>query len=1734
MAVRGAKGGSDSARTPTEDKDSLRSTQIAEVVALISEGECQGLVNGLRSVYLDGVPVETTDGTPNFEDVSFDYRPGTPSQRAIEGLAAVQVDTAVALQIDHGSPIIRTISDPAYTGVRVTLSVSALAEQDQSTGDVHGSEFEFAIDVQSNGGGFVELARSIVRGKTMSRYTRSVRLALPGSAPWDIRVRRLSPDPTSNAVQNRFSWDAYTSIIDVKLRYPNSAHGRLRFNAQAFSRMPLLAFDWLGIRCKVPTNYNPVTRVYSGIWNGTFKVAWTNNPAWVMYELVTNARFGLGQYVPAALVNKWRLFSIGQYCDQQVPDGRGGQEPRFTCNLVLQTREEAYKVLQGLAGVFRGIVYWSGAAVDFSQDAPADAKPLFTPANVVDGAFSYSDVSERTKRSMCIVYWNDLAQMGRRVPEVVADEALMARYGLRELEMQPLGCTSRGMAARVGRWALYSEQLEGEVVSFAVGSDGVALEPGQVFKVADPNEAGERLGGRIRSATTSLIELDAPVVIRAGEIYTISVLQPDPAGVTSLRSEMRTVTTGAGTHQLLAVAPDFGAAPAAGTVYVIESTAVAATTWRALAIEEVAGRNQYRVTGVAHNPSKYDHIELGLTLDQRPISRVRTDVPPPTALTLTQVTYMDGAQPRIRVTVAWRPPAGVGALRYRLSWRQNLGSWTTRPDADDQSVDIDALTPGAFDVTVRAVNVLGRTSIAVAGSLQIGGKTSAPSTPTGVAVVAGAGGWIVSAAEPPDPDWTALEVRVGGANWDGAEVVAKARSTTALMRWLSAGTHAIRLRHWALDRPSAEAVAPLAIVAPTAPPVVSIATSVRNVDVRFGDCTTSQPLRHVLFRVGASGSTWETATDAGAAGGSQGSHTVTVPSDGQHRIWLRGVDVAGNVGAATSTLVTTTGQGNGDPTAPPAATAISATSAFGTNSVVWALPTYTVGGGHAESYVYGARRISAMPIFADAKALGSARGQATAFEHSPPPGQVWHYWVAHVTKAGVAGPPGGGTNGVAVMTARLASADMDAGLLDATKFANGIEPVSMVDAVPATKLTSVIFNTTEGRLYRWNGTAYARAIAASDIEGQLLGEQIADDAVTMRNVAARAITAAQLAITDLTNLVPNGSMAAGDMNGWQAAGTAWTVVPKASSGSNAAYINMPTAYAIALAPGATSTWAFAIPTTVTCEPGDQFYVCAWAAITGGPTFYVAGSFKYVVRWFYPDGSYANAPYAWPSLATAWAAREQVVTAPAGVIGFQMYFLVEAPNSGQILFSKVVCRRMAQGKLIVDGDLEGRHFRALSVSSRELAADAATFGKVAAGAIGTEQLRAKVVTTDKMVVVASQVIPNSDFQTNSLLNWRPWSLPANISIVAGGATAPTRYVCQFASTGAAGQTVGIFSHSLAQGDAGAAADGIEVAVGEEYFVTIDAGREAASAGTTFDVHVFYQARDGSFNTSQLVISNMLPLLSAGTWQRFSGYFTVPAGMTRAQLYVRWVNPTGGRVWWTNLRCNKAYGGELIVDGAIYGRHIVAGEVKSHHVDTRDLTVRDAAGAVILGAGTQLNGTWIENLTVGTLKLRNGSITASASSSYLGSGQQIGASVTTYTTRATLGVFTTMSGGEGRICVLIGSRFPSPDPLGDPRSTRSSALVLKRGFGLGLGTWRWRLLRRVGTTETMIWQRTESLELAGSSGDNHVLYDQVSVARDTPGPGVTAQYIYELYSTSVGATQHTHQVCPLDVVFLETSK
>lgn len=717
MSIKGEKGGSDKQRTPVESPDSLVSIAHARIVDLVSEGEIFGLVDGANSVLLNETP------GPNFSGFSYEFRTGTQDQKYLAGFPAVENEITVGVELRDDSPYVRAFSDLNLSAVRVTFSVPALLQQNPSNGDTGGYTVEYALDVAEGGGPFVEVKRSAFSGKTTAGYERSERIDLPGNPAggWTIRVRRLTPNSATSTIADTTNIKAITEIIDAKFRYPNSAVVGLSFNAEAFGNaIPKRGYHLKGRLIRVPVNYDPETRTYTGIWDGTFKIAYTNNPAWVYYDLLLNTRFGLGNRITAAQVDKWALYDIARYSDQMVDDGKGGLEPRFTCNLYLQRRADALKVLQDIAGIFRGITYWGAGQALVSADMPTDPVYTYTNGNVQGGKFNYKGSKRSTRYSVALVSWNDPTDLFRAKVEQVQDDALVARLGVKEISLANLGCTSQGQAQRAGRWALLTNRYETETCNWVVGLDGIRARPGQVVRVADNDRAGRRIGGRVKAATASTLQLDGAVAV--GEELTCIL----PTG------EAQTRTVSAATGTTATVSPPFSAAPVVNSIWAREADDLAAQRFRIISISE-AGPLQYTISAVKHVPEKYAAADFGTIVSQRPITSIPASVQDaPTGVTATTNWKIDQYQAVTTMTISWQP--ALNATRYDVEWRRGEADWVYAGRVATTQLDVVGVYAGSYQIRVKAINSLNIMSLwAYSPALDLLGKTGNPPTITNLA-----------------------------------------------------------------------------------------------------------------------------------------------------------------------------------------------------------------------------------------------------------------------------------------------------------------------------------------------------------------------------------------------------------------------------------------------------------------------------------------------------------------------------------------------------------------------------------------------------------------------------------------------------------------------------------------------------------------------------------------------------------------------------------------------------------------------------------------------------------------------------------------------------------------------------------------------------------------------------------------------------------------------------------------
>ncbi|HFT6977374.1 TPA: host specificity protein J [Stenotrophomonas maltophilia] len=717
LAGAGGKSGSNG-RTPVETPDSLHSMAVARIIDLVSEGEIRGLVAGNQSIYLNQVPIQNPDGGLNFAGVTVDTRSGTQDQVYIPGFPSVENEIAVNVELRSDQPVVRTVSGSDLSAVRIRLAVPALQKVDEENGDRNGYSISYAVDLSVDGGAYTTVLNDAITGKTTTQYERSRRIDLPAGSQWQVRIRRLTPNQNNSLISDTVNVLSMTEIIDVKLRYPNSALCAVQVDASQFQNIPSRSYRVWGRIIRVPTNYDPIARTYSGVWDGTFKSAWTNNPAWVFFDIVTNDRFGLGNRIPLDWVDKWRLYQIAQYCDQLVSDGMGGQEPRFTCSLYLQSRADAYKVLQDMAGMFRGISFYAAGQVMASADMPKDPGATYSQANVIDGRFHYEGSGRKARHTVALVSWTDPDDFGRQKVEVVQHMDAIARYGVNQTEVTAIGCHSRAQAQRVGNHILYTENLETETVSFSVGLDALNCMPGDVIQVADPNRAGRRNAGRIRAAGASSLTLDlVPETMAVGDTLRATL----PNG----RTEGRTINGVDAATGVVTVSAPWSAIPVPQSVWATESSDLVLQLFRVIATTE-GEELTYNITALKHVPGKYAAIDDGTRLELPPISIIPPSVqPPPTNVALSSHVVIEQGIATPTLTIQWDP--ADKAIAYDVEWRRDDLNWVRQGRVATTSIEVPGIYAGQYLARVRAVNALNAVSLpAVSPLTTIAGKTEPP------------------------------------------------------------------------------------------------------------------------------------------------------------------------------------------------------------------------------------------------------------------------------------------------------------------------------------------------------------------------------------------------------------------------------------------------------------------------------------------------------------------------------------------------------------------------------------------------------------------------------------------------------------------------------------------------------------------------------------------------------------------------------------------------------------------------------------------------------------------------------------------------------------------------------------------------------------------------------------------------------------------------------------------------
>jgi len=891
-----SSGGGPQTYTPTEAADTLNSRQYANLIDLISEGEIQGLKDGHKSIFINNTPLQNQDNSYNFNNVTVWTRNGTQNQDYIPTVDAVENEVAVGVTVLQATPVVRSITDTAVDAVRVTINIPAL-QRITDQGDIVGSVFRFQISTQYSSGGYTVVVDDVIRGRTADLYQRDYLITLTGSKPVNIKVTRVTDDNSeqdapggeSARITNAFSWSSYTELTYAKLRYPNSALVAVRIDAEQFNSIPSRTYLVRGIKVRIPSNatVDSVTGrlIYAGIWNGSFGAAqWCSDPAWILWDLLTS-RYGFGQHISAAQLDKFAFYSASQYCAELVPDGFGGQEPRFSCNINIQTQEDAYKLINDMCSVFRAMPYWSTGALTISQDRPADSAYLFTLANVSEEGFSYSGSSLKTRPNVAVVSYLDL-ELRDVAYEVVEDQTSISKYGAITTEISAFACTSRGQAGRIGEWLLYSEQAEGEIVTFTASIDaGVVVRPGQIIEVSDPVRAGARRGGRIASATTTAITVDDATGLTSSGA-TLSVILPD--GTVAARS----VASIAG--KVINLTSALPTAPNANSIWILETASIQTSTWRVISVAE-QDQATYQISALAYNSSKYAYVERGRPLEVRDITDLNEIPDAPASLSFEEALYSYQNQIRAKVIVSW--PAVLGIAQYRVKWRKDNANWAV-VDVLTSDYEILDITPGLFEVQVFSMSAaLKLSTTAATGSITALGKTAPPSNVTGFSsILDGNIGATLIWNPVPDLDLSEYEIRQGTV-WASATFVTNVAATSYKLGQLAPGTRSYMIR--AIDTSGVySAAAASTTVTITSPSTPSITATVA------GDLVTlSWPASTASYAIAA----YVVRSSAGAIGEIKTTTTsLPITWSGLRTFFVKAVDLAGNESAEGSAAVTIT------------------------------------------------------------------------------------------------------------------------------------------------------------------------------------------------------------------------------------------------------------------------------------------------------------------------------------------------------------------------------------------------------------------------------------------------------------------------------------------------------------------------------------------------------------------------------------------------------------------------------------------------------------------------------------------------------------------------------------------------------------------------------------------------------------------------------------------------------------
>ena len=784
IAGAGDKKSSGSSRTPVEADDTVNSRAMASILDLLGEGVIGGLVDGAKSIFVDDLPILNEDGSPNFSGITWDFRDGSQDQTPMSGFDFVETPKSVNIQLKRMHDVTIAIDNDEADRVRVILKFPSLRSIDKKTGDTNGTTVKYKFQIANGDNAFKD---AIAEGESTSEitltakktgvYYRSYELKLPkpGRA-YKIRVLRLTDDSNTQYIFNDTWVDSIGEIVDTPMNYPNSALVGLKVNSEQFgSSMPSRSYLVRGLKIRVPSNYDEHTNTYIGVWDGTFKLLSSSNPAWILFDLLTNARYGLGQYVSESMIDLGQIYQIGRYCDEEIDNGFGGKEKRFAINTQITSRQDAYRLIQDIAGAFRGMVFWAGGMVNVMQDSPSDPVMMFTNANVKDGMFSYKGSARKDRPSVALVTYNNKEDGYKQNIEYVEDQEAMRRYGERKTEVVAFGCTSRGQAHRVGLWLLYTARMESDVISFTAGLDASFLMPGETVLIQNKYRAGKRNSGRIVAFTKNSITLDAPVTLNKAGSY-IRILNQEGEIV-----ERDILETGEDiTKVTFSKALNSGDMPVMNGVWTITEPDLEPMRVRVINVAQGEAQGTFDVTVVQNNASKYEAIDNGATLIPENNTVLDPTYSKPTNLQVTEGTYISSpGNLSIKLVATWEGKSAEYWISWRRSDENNVSNWQSARVTEEQFEILNIAENGQYDIQLYAVSFSGKKTDIISTVYQVKGTMTPPGSPTALTAVGDYRNVILNWVNPDSIDLDHINVYASQTNdLETAKLIAEAASTT--------------------------------------------------------------------------------------------------------------------------------------------------------------------------------------------------------------------------------------------------------------------------------------------------------------------------------------------------------------------------------------------------------------------------------------------------------------------------------------------------------------------------------------------------------------------------------------------------------------------------------------------------------------------------------------------------------------------------------------------------------------------------------------------------------------------------------------------------------------------------------------------------------------------------------------------------------------------------------------------